>query len=199
MKGRGKKSLKEIDAFLKGAKRLIGRRGGKGGFIMTLVAIAIMITAVIMNSSSPGLDTDSSFLEVEVSKVIDGDTIEFLSEKNETIKVRLIGVNTPERGRPYYKQAADYTKKNLLGKIIYLELDIAPKDKYQRTLAYVWLSPPSKSDKPTDGEIRTKMFNAQILLDGYADIMTIPPNVKYQDYFLKYVREAREGSRGLWK
>jgi len=29
--------------------------------------------------------------------------------------------------------------------------------------------------------------------------LTIPPNVKYQDMFLKAYREAREGRRGLWK
>ena len=35
--------------------------------------------------------------------------------------------------------------------------------------------------------------------EGYAQVMTVPPNVKYQDMFLKLQREARENSRGLWK
>ncbi len=34
---------------------------------------------------------------------------------------------------------------------------------------------------------------------GYAQIMTVPPNVKYQELFLKLQREAREAKRGLWR
>jgi len=43
-----------------------------------------------------------------------------------------------------------------------------------------------------DTEIRNKIFNAILLLEGYAQIMTVPPNVKYVDYFRVYQREARE-------
>ncbi len=32
--------------------------------------------------------------------------------------------------------------------------------------------------------------------DGYANVMTIPPNVRYQDRFLKAYRQAREGIMG---
>jgi micrococcal nuclease len=42
------------------------------------------------------------------------------------------------------------------------------------------------------------MFNAILLLEGYAQVMTVQPNVKYVDYFLQYQREAMEAGRGLW-
>ena len=42
------------------------------------------------------------------------------------------------------------------------------------------------------------MLNEEIVKAGYANVMTIPPNVKYQDRFLKAYRGARERKRGLW-
>ena len=42
------------------------------------------------------------------------------------------------------------------------------------------------------------MYNAQPLLNSYVQLMTIPPNVKYVDYFTKYQTEAREANVGLW-
>jgi micrococcal nuclease len=59
-------------------------------------------------------------------------------------------------------------------------------DKYERLLAYLYL--PSG-----------KMLNEEIVKAGYAQLMTIPPNVKYQERFLKEYREARETHWGLWK
>jgi micrococcal nuclease len=42
------------------------------------------------------------------------------------------------------------------------------------------------------------MLNEQIVKAGYASLMTIPPDVKYHDWFLEAYREARENKRGLW-
>ena len=42
------------------------------------------------------------------------------------------------------------------------------------------------------------MFNAELLLQGYAELMTIPPDVKYVDLFRPMAAEARDADRGLW-
>jgi len=42
------------------------------------------------------------------------------------------------------------------------------------------------------------MLNEEIVKAGYASVMTIPPNVKYKDRFLKVYKQAREDKRGLW-
>jgi micrococcal nuclease len=42
------------------------------------------------------------------------------------------------------------------------------------------------------------MANAEMVRRGYAQVMTIPPNVKCQGLFLKLQRQAREAGRGLW-
>lgn len=132
--------------------------------------------------------------ETIVSRVVDGDTIE-LSDGS---KVRFIGVNTPEsttRTEPYGKEASDYTKSQLTGKTIYLEKDVSETDQYSRLLRYIWLDIPKEI---TDAEIRAKMYNANLLLNGYAEQSTYAPDVKYAEYFKNYAAEARNASKGLW-
>ncbi len=84
------------------------------------------------------------------------------------------------------KAATNYVKSIVkLGTDIEIEFDVQSRDKYGRLLGYVYLN----------GE----MLNEKIVGAGYASIMTIPPNVKYQERFLAAFREARENNRGLWK
>ncbi len=72
------------------------------------------------------------------------------------------------------------------GDRVALEFDVEKWDRYCRILAYVYLS-------------NGKMLNEEIVKAGYANLMMHPPNVKYQERFLKGYREAREGNRGLWR
>jgi len=115
-----------------------------------------------------------------VKYVIDGDTIEL--ENGE--KIRYLGINTPEKGRPFSTEATEQNKKLVDAKEVGLELDVQSQDQYQRTLAYVWI-----------GET---MVNLELVHLGYANVYTLPPNVKYKDQFLAAEREAREAERGLW-
>jgi len=134
----------------------------------------------------------------KVTKVVDGDTIYIKLSNGSEEKVRFIGVDTPEstiQHEPYGQEASNYTKSKLSGKTVYLEKDVSERDKYNRLLRYVWLEKPGEI---SDTEIRSKMFNAILLLEGYAQVATYPPNVKYVDYFTKYQTEAREASKGLW-
>jgi len=106
-------------------------------------------------------------------------------------KVRYIGVNTPEvhhptRGEePGGREAAEVNRRLVEGQAVRLELDVQERDRYGRLLAYVWI-----------GDL---MINAELVRLGYAQVMTIPPNVRYQEVFLKLQREAREAGRGLWR
>lgn len=134
-----------------------------------------------------------------VVRVVDGDTAVFRLQGGAEEKVRFIGVDTPEstnRVEPYGEEAGNYTRSALsVGRQVYLEQDVEARDRYGRLLAYVWLDTPSAI---SDAEIRAKMFNAKLALDGYAQQMTIPPNVKYADYFRRYVAEARDSNAGMW-
>lgn len=169
-----------------------------------IIAILILIVVLVgcnnnqLSSTQAPQKTVVKLWPGRVTRVVDGDTVVVLLANGKKEKVRFIGINTPEsttRHEPYGKEAADYTRKQLVDKEVYLELDVGERDKYGRLLAYMWLMPPTKID---DGEIRKKMFNARLVTAGYAQLMTIPPNIKYADYFIKYQREAREGKKGLW-
>ncbi len=133
-----------------------------------------------------------------VVRVVDGDTAHIVVDGVRE-KVRFIGVDTPESTKeiePFGHQSSAYTKKALDGRTVWLETDAELRDRYGRLLAYIWLEKPTSG---SDAEIRSKMFNARLLLDGYAQVYTFPPNVRYVESFLRYQREARERDRGLWK
>lgn len=141
------------------------------------------------------LDSSLGLEAVTVSRVIDGDTF-VLSDGR---KIRLIGVNTPEstnRHEKYGKEASHYTSSKLTGKQVWIGKDVSDTDRYNRYLRIVWLEIPA--DDMNENEIRTKMFNADLVLNGYAEPSTFPPDVKYSDYFKQFAREAREKNMGLW-
>jgi micrococcal nuclease len=102
----------------------------------------------------------------------------------------LIGVDTPETKhprkpvQPFGKEASAFTKQFVEGKEVRLEFDVQRRDKYRRLLAYVYIG--------------DTMLNAELVRQGYAQVATFPPNVKYQELFVKLQREARKAGRGLW-
>jgi micrococcal nuclease len=128
-------------------------------------------------------------LEGPVVRVVDGDTIHVrLGDRVE--KVRYIGVNTPEVHHPRKgeepggREAAALNRALVDGRRVRLELDAQVRDRHGRLLAYVWV-----------GET---MINAELVRRGYAQVMTVPPNVRHQALFLGLQREARAAERGLW-
>ncbi|MCL6258202.1 thermonuclease family protein [Aquiflexum sp. TKW24L] len=129
----------------------------------------------------------------QVSKVVDGDTFWIVNENQEREKIRLIGVDAPESRKTGKKEIGYYGKESkifleqlLTGKRVRLEYDVGKYDRYKRTLAYVYLE---------DGTF----LNTYLIKNGYASVMTVPPNVKHADQFVKLQTEAREKKRGLWK
>lgn len=139
------------------------------------------------------------FLEGTVTDVVDGDTV-VVEVEGEPRRVRLIGVDTPETVHPnkpvqhYGPEASAFTKRTLSGRRVWLEYDVAPLDKYQRHLAYVWLENPGRGEDA----VRRGMFNARLILEGYGRVMTIQPNSRHADLFARLQAEAREAGRGLW-
>lgn len=136
----------------------------------------------------------TSVLEkTKVIRVIDGDTIEIENKQ----KVRYIGINTPElknkkKSIDCFGNEAYLKNKQLVeGKEVFLEKDISQVDKYGRLLRYVYLT-----DKPSTNE--ADFVNLYLLANGYASIMTIPPDVKYVDLFKKAQENARVKNLGLW-
>jgi len=138
-----------------------------------------IILALILTLSAPGCNRVSEDAAL-VTRIIDGDTIEIEG----SIRVRYIGVDTPEIGELYYLEAKKANLNLVGGERIQLEKDVEDKDEYGRLLRYVWV----------DGI----MVNAELVRLGYAYSYSYPPNLKYQAHFLQLEREAREQKRGLW-
>lgn len=127
-----------------------------------------------------------------VTKVVDGDTFWIKDGSPKGQKIRLIGVDAPESRRTgrkeigyYGKEAKAFLTDLLLNKYVSLEYDVDRTDRYGRTLAYVYLE---------DGTF----LNKYLVENGYAQLMTYPPNVKYVEVFTAAQTRARESGKGLW-
>ncbi|MFA5013226.1 MAG: thermonuclease family protein [Candidatus Paceibacterota bacterium] len=115
---------------------------------------------------------------VYVSHVIDGDTVTLNNGKD----VRLIGINTPESGDECFEESKEYLKNLVLGKNIKLEKDTSEVDKYGRLLRNIYV----------DGVF----INSEIIKNGYAEVMTVPPDTKYVDDLKILEKEAKHAHRG---
>ncbi len=142
----------------------------------------------------------------KVTKIVDGDTLKCKMENGKEENIRLIGIDAPESiitSKAYsdsektgdtietIKEMGEKSKAFVMTRVkvgnkIKLELDIQEKDKYNRTLAYVYLE---------DGT----MLNEILVKEGYAQVSTYPPNVKYEKIFLENQNDARDKKRGFWK
>jgi micrococcal nuclease len=154
--------------------------------VLRALVVGLALLAAGAAEGAPGL----AQVQGLVVRVVDGDTIHVrLGERLE--KVRYIGVNTPElhhpaRGaEPGGREARDVNRRLVEGKRVRLELDVQHRDRYGRLLAYVWTA--------------DTMINAELVRLGYAQVMTVPPNVRHQALFLKLQRDARDSGRGLWR
>jgi len=171
-----------------------------------LQVVALVVASVIYfgiknlpATNNVPVNTKEEWYHVE--RVVDGDTLK-LSDGQ---RVRLIGVDTPELHysdklvrdakktgtdiktiQAMGAKASDFTKGLCANKKVKIEFDVKKQDRYGRLLGYVYLE---------DGTF----VNAKIIEEGYGQIMTVPPNVKYSDLFLKLENKARQDKKGLWK
>ena len=136
--------------------------------------------------------------EATVTKVIDGDTI-WVDINGKEEKVRFIGVNCPEyttKIEEYGKEATEYTTNELLGKKVYLQKDISQTDDYNRLLRYVWLE---KIDTINEENIENYLFNAKLVINGYAQSNYYKPDISLQNYLEKFEKEAKKQKIGIWQ
>jgi len=119
-----------------------------------------------------------------VTNVVDGDTIDV----DDGRRIRLLGIDTPERftnPECYGDEAFNHLAQMLGDSTVTLELDIEEQDSFGRTLAWVRTS--------------NTFINAQMIDDGYACVLIIPPNGAEYETFLESLESgARTANRGLW-
>jgi micrococcal nuclease len=129
-------------------------------FVLGVGLGSIITYNLISKSQTPQISLQQSYeYQGKVTRIIDGDTIEV-----DGIRVRLVGVNTPERGEPGFNEATEFVRSLCpVGSIAGLDIDDKePTDKYGRTLAVVYC-----------GGVHV---NRELLRRGYAEVMFIPPS-----------------------
>src|SRR3989338_10535737 len=132
----------------------------------TVLIIASLLGLVSLSSlTGYFILRDSEGEKYAVTRVVDGDTIEV----EELGTVRLLGINTPEQGTYYSKEATDFLSRLIQGKDVKLEAIEEDEDQYGRLLRYVFLG--------------DTFVNLEIVKGGYAVVYILNPD---EDYYLKF-------------
>jgi micrococcal nuclease len=116
----------------------------------------------------------------EVSDIIDGDTIKLTNGE----RVRLIGINTPEREQPYYQEATERLRELIGSNPVRLEADEEDEDQYGRWLRYIY--------------VNDTFVNLEVVKSGHAIAYEFQPNVKYSDKLKEAEQTARNSELGIW-
>ncbi len=153
---------------------------------------------VLLAACAHGAHTESTVgptglrANATVDYVVDGDTVDMTIDGVEE-RVRLIGINTPETKKPntpvqcFGPEATAFTRSLLPeGTAVYLERDVEGRDIYGRLLGYTYVA-------------ESGVFvNLEIVREGYAQPLTIPPNVAHTTEFVDAARAAEQDNVGLW-
>ena len=165
-----------------------------------LCAVSVLVVVGFAEPPDP-----SPNIKAEVTRVIDGDTIEAvlilvpdeLSDELATwtkVTIRYIGIDTPETKHPTKPvermgpEASNYNTTLVGGKIVYLELDKELWGPYDRLLAYVYL----------DSQGRF-FVNALLVAAGLAEVTIYPPNDRYADILRTLESAAKTAGIGIWR
>lgn len=145
--------------------------------VKILVVIPFLAAILFFFQSYTGFAIQKGVL---VERVIDGDTI--VIEGGE--RVRLLGIDTPEKGQHFFEDSTDFVKDLIEGKRIQLEKDTSEKDKYERLLRYVYV-----------GDV---FVNIELIKNSYATALIYPPDNKHEELFLQEEAKARQQGGGIW-
>ncbi len=120
-----------------------------------IILIIILLILALLLKFYPSLDTKLQGFLIEsetayIDRIIDGDTV-----KSNEISIRLLGINSPEKGEKYYSEAKEFLEELILNETVRLEFRKDREDKYGRTLAYLYF----KEDN----------INKKIVEEGYAN------------------------------
>ncbi|MCL4266082.1 MAG: thermonuclease family protein [Anaerolineae bacterium] len=141
-------------------------------------------TAFSLTAVTEGMMPETSGDRATVARIIDGDTIE-VGINGVSYRLRYIGMDTPERGQPFFEEATEANRQLVEGQTVILVKDVSETDRYGRLLRYIYLQ---------DGTF----VNAELVKRGFAQVATFPPDVAHQALFITLERQAREAGRGLW-
>jgi len=151
----------------------------KTSAILILILILLVWFKYFYSESSNDNLPESDFLTGKVIKIADGDTFTLLTSEKEKIRVRLHGIDCPERKQSYSKQATQFLKLKIKGE--YVKVKITDTDRYGRTIGVVYFE--------------EQNINEAMLTKGFAWHYAQYDNNKK---WAKLEREARKKGIGIW-
>jgi len=118
-----------------------------------IITISLYFLQDIQSTSTAPLEISDNY----VIRIIDGDTFELATGE----KVRLICIDTPERGEEGFQEATDFLTELILNKEVRLEKDISETDRYGRLLRYIWVNVSNNQEV---------FVNRELVQEGYAEV-----------------------------
>jgi endonuclease YncB( thermonuclease family) len=106
-----------------------------------------------------------------------------LNTEQVQVKIRLYGIDTPEKGQPYGQAAGKYLASLIAGAAVRIES--VTMDRYWRTVGIVWE--------------REANINQEMVRSGYAWVYRRYCNKPFCDYWQVLENEAKVEKLGLWK
>jgi endonuclease YncB( thermonuclease family) len=163
-------------------------------------AVSLLVTLVLLagctfgfDPNSPGLPTGGSSggggssgnvpagEDATVNRIIDGDTID-VTLNGQSYRIRYVGMNTPESDESCYDAAKQANSLLVNGKKVRLVKDQSEADQYGRLLRYVY----------ADGIF----VNAALVEQGYAEVVSYPPDTTQFNNFRNLEAQAKTANRG---
>jgi micrococcal nuclease len=151
--------------------------------IEILILTVLILIAAFYVSSFTGMFVDIP--TTHATRIIDGDTIEVAGD-NGPERVRLLGIDTPEKGQFLFDEAKQRLEELIGGREILLEADQTDRDKYDRLLRYIYLN-------------HTELVNVMLVEEGLASALIYPDDDRYAEELLKAEAAAREQGIGIWQ
>jgi endonuclease YncB( thermonuclease family) len=153
-------------------------------FLVLLVAIFfVVVTDDEAREVSPSFDGSTE--TATVVTVTDGDTIRVNNAAGTDVRVRLIGINTPEADECFGPESTEALEFLVEGKKITMVGDVADMDDFSRLLRYVYLH---------DGTF----VNEVMVREGFALANEYPPNVAQSEVLATAQKRAKSEDLGLW-
>ena len=115
--------------------------------------------------------------------VTDGDTIKVMGSHNKQVKIRLYGIDCPEKGQAFGKKAKQFTSDMVFGKVV--EVEVMDTDRYGRTVALV--------------AVNKQILNEELLKAGYAWVYYQYCHEMICHAWADYQFAAKLDKRGLWR
>lgn len=161
--------------------------------------LLLLCSTILLGCASERPDTvalpdgSGTGLALEVTHVVDGDTVDLRLPDGSNGRARLLGIDTPETVKPntpvqcYGPEASARTKALLpAGTEVLVQRDTEARDRYGRLLVYLW--------RRSDG----LFVNGALVSDGFARTLSIEPNHAHRRDLSADAADARTAGRGLW-